>query len=242
MPSPQIRADVWNRQGSPVRLIGEQLTREEAYPMRARLIAGFVALAAVLAGSPGGALAHAGTATWTVSPGGNATAKAIAGTLTLTDTSTGAVGICTSSTVTGTVKGGRGLPGRDIGTVTTAAFGKCAALGSVPLTVTASGLPWQISFTSYNPRTHVVLGTVTGVKVALTGICAAVVNGSSGSAADGLISAVYNDQIGELTFLTSGSNLHYWHVKNCHQLINDGDPVALTASYMVRPIQDITSP
>jgi hypothetical protein len=217
--------------------------REEAYLMRTRLIAGFVAGAAVLAGSPGGVLAPAGTAaTWTVSPGGSATAKTIAGTLTLTDTSTGAVGTCTSSTVTGTVKGGSGLSGHDIGTVTTAAFGRCAALGSVPLTVTASRLPWRISFTSYNPRTHVVLGTVTGVKVALGGICEAVVNGSSGSAADGLVRAVYNDQIGELTFLTGGSNLHYWHVKNCHQLINDGDPVALTASYMVRPIQDITSP
>ena len=68
------------------------------------------------------------------------------------------------------------------------------------------------------------------------------VNGSSGVAADGTISAVYNDQVGELTFLSSGSNLHYWHVKHCGGLINDGDPVALTASYMVRPIQDITSP
>ena len=211
--------------------------------MRTRLIAGFLAGAAVLAGSPGGVPAHAGTAaTWTVSPGGAATAKGIAGTLTLTDTSTGAVGTCASSKVTGTVKGGSGLSGRDIGTVTTAAFGRCVALGSVPLTVTASSLPWRISFTSYNPRTHVVLGTVTGVKVTLTGICEAVVNGSSGSAADGLIRAVYNDQIGQLTFLSSGSNLHYWHVKKCHQLINDGDPAALTASYMVRPIQDITSP
>ena len=76
----------------------------------------------------------------------------------------------------------------------------------------------------------------------LTGTCEAVVNGSSGSAADGLVRAVYNDQIGQLTFLTSGSNLHYWHVNNCHQLINDRDPTALTASYLVRPIQDITSP
>ena len=57
-----------------------------------------------------------------------------------------------------------------------------------------------------------------------------------------MISAVYNDRIGQLTFLSSGSNLHYWHVRNCDGLINDGDPVALTASYMIRPIQDITSP
>jgi hypothetical protein len=153
------------------------------------------------------------------------------------------VGTCTSSKATGTLKPGSGLSGRDIGTVTAAAFGGCAALGSVRMTVTASGLPWRISLTSYNSRTHVVLGTVSGVRVVLTGtFCDAVVNGSGGAAADGVVSAVYNDQIGQLTFLTSGSNLHYWHVQHCHQLINDADPVALTASYMVRPIQDITSP
>ena len=210
--------------------------------MRTGLIAGFMAGAAVL-GSLGGAPAQAGTAaTWTVSPGGAATAQAIAGTLTLTDTSTGAGGTCASSKVAGTVKGGSGLSGRDIGTVTTAAFGRCVALGSVSLTVKASSLPWRINLTSYNRRTHVVLGTVTRVKIALTGICHAVVNGSRGSAADGLVSAVYNDQTGELTFLSSGSDLHYWHVRKCHQLINDGDPVALTGSYTVRPVQDITSP
>jgi hypothetical protein len=211
--------------------------------MRARLIAGFLAGTAVLAASLGGAPAQAGAAaTWTVSPGGAATAKATAGTITLTDTSTGAVGTCASSKATGTVKRGSGLSGQDIGTVTAAAFGSCAALGSVPMTVTSKGLPWRISFTSYNATTDVVAGTVSGVKVVLTGSCDAAVNGSSGSAADGVVSAVYNDRIGQLTFLSSGSNLHYWHVKHCYRLINDGDPVALTASYMVRPIQDITSP
>jgi hypothetical protein len=211
--------------------------------MRARLIAGFLAGTAVLAASLGGAPAQAGAAaTWTVSPGGAATAKATAGTITLTDTSTGAVGTCASSKATGTVKRGSGLSGQDIGTVTAAAFGSCAALGSVPMTVTSKGLPWRISFTSYNATTDVVAGTVSGVKVVLTGSCDAAVNGSSSPAADGVVSAVYNDRIGQLTFLSSGSNLHYWHVKHCYRLINDGDPVALTASYMVRPIQDITSP
>ena len=211
--------------------------------MRARLIAGFLAGTAVLAASLGGAPAQAGAAaTWTVSPGGTATATATAGTITLTDTSTGAVGTCASSKATGTVKKGSGLSGQDIGTVTAAAFSSCAALGSVPMTVTSRGLPWRISFTSYNATTDVVAGTVSGVKAVLTGNCDAVVNGTSGSPADGEVSAVYNDRIGQLTFLSSGSNLHYWHVKHCYRLINNGDPVALTASYMVRPIQDITSP
>jgi hypothetical protein len=211
--------------------------------MRVRSIAGLLAGTAVLAAGPGGAPAQAGAAaTWTVSPGGAATATATAGTVSLTDTSTGAVGTCASATASGRVKGGSGLPGRDIGTVTAAAFGSCAALGSVPLTVTSRGLPWQISFTSYHATAEVVAGTVSGIKVALTGSCDAVVNGSGGPAADGVVSAVYNDRIGQLTFLSNGSNLHYWHVKHCDRLISDGDPVTLTASYMVRPTQDITSP
>jgi hypothetical protein len=225
-----------------VRLKGNIADEEESHPMHARLIAGLLAGTAVLAAGPG-VPAHATTAvTWTVSPGGTATATATAGTITLTDTRTGAVGTCASSKVTGTLKKGSGLSGQDVGTVTTAAFGNCAALGSVPLTVTAAGLPWRISFTSYHPKTGVVAGTVSGIKVVLTGtFCDAVVNGTSGPA-DGVVSALYNDRIGQLTFLGSGANLHYWHVKNCHQLINDGDPVALTASYAIRPIQDITSP
>lgn len=208
-----------------------------------RLMAGFLAGTAILVAGPGSVPAQAGAAaTWTVSPGGPATAKAIAGTITLTDTSTGAVGTCSSSKVTGAVKKGSGLSGHDIGTVSAAAFAGCAAVGSVPLTVTSRGLPWRISVTSYDTKTMVVWGTVSGVSVALTGTCQAMVNGRSGRAADGMISAVYNDRIGELTFLTSGSNLHYWHVKNCGGLINDGDPVALTASYLIRPLQHITSP
>jgi len=211
--------------------------------MHARLIAGFLTGTAVLAASLSGVPARAGVAaTWTVSPGGAATATATAGTVTLTDTRTGAVGTCTTSKVTGTVKKGSGLSGHDAGTVTTAEFGTCTALGPVPLTVTPTALPWRISFTSYHPKTGVAAGTVSGVKVVLTGtFCNAVVNGPSGPA-DGVVSALYNDRIGQLTFLSSGTNLHYWHVKHCHQLINDGDPVALTASYAVRPIQDITSP
>jgi hypothetical protein len=211
--------------------------------MQARLIAGFLAGAAALVAGLGGVPAQAGVATtWTVGPGGSATATATAGTITLTDTSTGAVGTCASSNAAGSVKKGSGLSGQNIGTVTAAAFGSCAALGTVPLTVTSRGLPWRISVTSYNPTVEVVRGTVSGVSVALTGTCQAVVNGSNGPAADGVISAVYNDRIGQLTFLTSGSNLHYWHVNSCAGLINNGDPVALTASYMIRPIQDITSP
>ena len=94
--------------------------------MRTRLVAGFLAATAALAVGLGGVPAQANAATtWTVSPGGSATAKATADTITLTDTSTGAVGTCASSKATGTVKNGSGLSGQDIGTVTAAAFGSC---------------------------------------------------------------------------------------------------------------------
>jgi hypothetical protein len=222
--------------------------------MRKRLITGFLAAGPVLADSASGVAAHAGTthagtthagaaATWTVSTGGAATANAIAGTISLTDVSTATVGTCTSSQVTGTLKTGSGLSGHDIGTVTAASFGHCVALGSLRLKVTSSGLPWRISVNSYNAKTQVVTGTVSGIKVVLTGACGATVSGSSGAAADGMVRAVFNDPIGELTFLAGGGNLHYWGVtKGCGEFINDGDPVALTASYEIRPLQDITSP
>lgn len=219
--------------------------------MLARLMAGFVAGGAVLAAGLSGAPAHAGASTststatgttWTVSPGGTATATITPGTLTLTDTRTGAMGTCKTSTVTGTVKSGSGLSGEDIGAVTAATFGGCTALGSVPMKVTADGLPWQISFASYNPQLQVVRGTVSGIKITLTGrYCDAVVNGTSGAAADGTVSAVYQDGFGQLTLLSNGGNLHYWHVNKCAQLLNDGDPVTLTASYEVRPVQAISS-
>lgn len=212
--------------------------------MRTRLSAALLAGTAVLAASSSTVAVHAAAATtWTVSPGGKAAAKSIAGTITLTDTRTGSVGTCASSKAAGRVKAGSGLSGQDIGKVTKAAFGSCVALGLVTLKVTATGLPWRISFTSYDAKTGAVLGTVSGIKVELTGkYCDAVINGPSGPAADGVVRAIYNDRTTELTFLSSGGNLHYWHVKRCYRDINDGDPVALTASYLITPIQDITSP
>lgn len=210
--------------------------------MYARLIAGLLAGTAALTASPGGGPAHA-AATWTVSPGGAATATVTDGTLTLTDMSTGTVGTCASSKVAGTVKSGSGLSGRDIGMVTKARFGTCTALGTVGMKVTATGLPWRISFTSYRSGTGAVLGTVSGVEVLITGTyCSAVVNGSGGAAADGVVSAIYNDRSGQLTLLPAGGSLHYWHIKRCYRLLNDSDPVALTASYVIHPVQDITSP
>lgn len=174
-------------------------------------------------------IADTGTA-WTVSPGGAAVARS--GVMKLTDTKTGQTGICTSSQVDGIVKTGSGLSGNDIGSVTSTAFHFCTGPGKTPFAVTGSGLPWQLTFTNYIPRTGVVLGTVSHIRVIVTGrFCSAVVNG--------VVRAEYTNHSGALQFLAA-STLHFWDVKGCAPLLNNGDPATLTASYAVTPRQEIT--
>jgi hypothetical protein len=203
--------------------------------------AGSVAVT-VLAGNPGITPSFAGTArTWTVTPGGAAVAKS--GVIKLTDTKTGKAGTCTSSTVSGKIKAGSGLPGHDIGSVTSAVFRTCSGPASVPFTVTASDLSWQVNVTSYDPKDGVVRGTVSHLRVVVTGrFCSAVVNGTNTTRADGVVSAAYTDRAGSLTFLAAGGNLHFRHVKGCAPLLNSGDPATFTAVYAITPRQAVTSP
>jgi hypothetical protein len=84
---------------------------------------------------------------------------------------------------------------------------------------------------------------VSHIRVSVSGkVCSAVVNGTSGTTADGVVGAAYTDGTGSLKFLASGGNLHFWHVKGCAPLLNSGDPATFTASYTVSPRQIITSP
>ena len=211
------------------------------YAAAALLIAATAILAASTAVTP----SSANTATtWTVAPGGNAVAKS--GVIRLTDTKTKKAGVCASSTVDGNLKAGTGLPGTGIGSVTAATFRTCTGPAKVPFTVKASDLPWTISFASYDPATGVVRGTVSGIRVVITATaettCSAVVNGTAGSTADGVIGATYTDGTGTLKFLATGGNLHFWHVKNCAPLLNNADRATLSGIYTVTPRQVITSP
>ena len=211
--------------------------------MRKRTAAALLAsVATLLAISSGIIPSSASTArTWTVTPGGRAVAKSAV--ITLTDTTTGKAGTCTSSTVHGKLKAGTGLPGTGIGSVTSAAFRGCTGPHHLAFTVTASDLPWQISFASYDPKTGVVRGTVSHIRVVLSGAaCRAVVNGTSAKTANGVVSAAYTDGTGTLRFLTAHGNLHFWHVKNCAPLLNSGDPATFSAVYTITPRQLITSP
>jgi hypothetical protein len=201
-----------------------------------------ISVAALLAISSSIAPSSAGTArTWTVTPGGDAVAKS--GVISLTDTTTGKAGTCGSSKVDGKLKAGTGLPGTGIGSVTSAVFRSCTGPDHVAFTVTASDLPWQLNFASIDPKTGVVRGTVSHIRVVLSGeACSAVVNGTSAKTANGVVSAAYTDGTGTLKFLAVHGNLHFWHVKNCAPLLDSGDPATFSAVYTITPRQVITSP
>jgi len=89
---------------------------------------------------------------------------------------------------------------------------RAAQPASVPFTVTASELPWQVNLITYDPAAGAVRGTVSHIRVPATGkACSAVVNGTDVKAADGVVSAAYHGGTGSLRFLASAGNLHFWH-------------------------------
>ncbi len=179
--------------------------------------------------------------TWTITPGGASTAKS--GKITLTDTTTGNAGTCKSSRLSGTVKSGSWLSGNGIGSVTSGAFRTCTGPERVAFTVTPRDLPWQLNFTSYDPSTGVTTGTISHIKVVVSGHpCSAVVNGASGTGSDGVVTATYTNSTAKLKILPTGGNLHFWDVSGCSGLLNSGDPATFSGAYTITPRQVITSP
>jgi hypothetical protein len=117
--------------------------------------------------------------------------------------------------------------------------------GPFAATVTASGLPWRLNLTSYNLSIGVARGTISHLQIA-TAVsfdqCTAVINGTSGTAPDGVASVSYASKTGTVKILTTGSNLHWNHVHQCAGIINNGDAATISASYTISPPQVITSP
>ncbi len=201
--------------------------------------------AAVLVTATGAApSAAAAVTTWTVRPGGTITAAA--GKTTLADTPTGAMIPCASARMSGTLKAGSGLPGAGIGSLSTAAYSHCAAGGLNEATLTARGLPWRLNLTSYDRRTGVAMGTISHLKIGVAAIlhqCTAVINGTSGTAPDGVVPVSYASKTGTLKILQDGGDLHWYHVAHdCAGIVRDGDAATLSASYTISPRQAITSP
>jgi hypothetical protein len=200
--------------------------------------------AALLAAGPGTASSVTATAkTWTVRPGGAIVATA--GKTTLTDTNTGTAIPCQSSSMSGTLKSGAGLPGAGIGTITAAAFRCPSPIGFARLT--PRGLPWHLNLTSFDPGTHSSRGTISHVQLAfsipeVSPSCSAVISGASGTAADGMVTITYSNQGARLKVLATGGDLRWYQVHHCLGLIGNGDPATLSAVYAISPAQAITSP
>lgn len=205
------------------------------------LVAGGAAVLVAALGVPA-ALAAATATTWTVQPGGAITATA--GSLTLTDTNGGASDTCASSTMSGTLKAGGGLPGSGIGPISMAAFRCCGHICSPDLTT--RGLPWRLSLVSYDAATGVSRGTISHLKLTFVAYpdlsCHAVINGTSSSTPDGVVAVSYANQTGQLKILPHGGTLHWYHISDCAGLIHNGDTATLSAIFAVSPHQVITSP
>ena len=212
---------------------------------RARIL--FAGCAAVLATALGAttALAAAG---WTIRPGGTITAKS--GTATVTDTKTGKLFTCTSLSASGTLKTGSGLSGLHAGSISAVAFSRCtnplgrfrAQRARIVWTVQAAGLPWHVNLLSDNGG--VVRGTISHIqiKASFVTVCSAVIDGTSGTAADGTVRFRYTNSTGRLTVLATGGNLHAYNVSGCLGLVNNGDPVTISTTFTLSPKQAITSP
>ena len=203
----------------------------------------FTGGAAVLALGLSATSSFAATAaTWTVSPGGAITGKA--GTTTLTDTTSGITLSCMSSNLTGSLKSGKGLPGKGLGTITSTSFNKCTVL-SITISLTSGKVAWKLNASSYNKTTGVTSGTITGIHVAIkNSLCTAVIDGTSATAHNGMVNVTYSNKTHVLKILPKGSNLHVWGVPKggCDGAIKNKDTGTISGSYTLSPAQKITSP
>jgi hypothetical protein len=178
--------------------------------------------------------------TWTITRGGAVTATAKAFTL----GSGGESLKCGPSTVKVKLKSGKGLAGANAGTVTSAGVTGCSLL-DFKVTITAGRLPWHLNLVSYNAAKGVTTLTVTGIHIAVavpTFGCTAVIDGTAGSAGNGMLQATYTNKTGALTTLKTGGKLHLYDVKNCDGVVSNGASVTFGATYTVTPKQKITSP
>src|SRR5215469_12556329 len=141
-----------------------------------------IACAAALAFGAGGTAALATTAaTWTVTPGGPVTAALHdPGLAVFADITTGRyLDTCRTSSLTGRLRPGADLPGRDIGSVTALALSRCFT----GATYTSRGFPWHLDAMSYSAATGVTAGRVTGIHLTYTSAsfprCSGTVDGTS---------------------------------------------------------------
>jgi hypothetical protein len=194
---------------------------------------------AVLAATLGTQAALA-AGTWTIQPGGRI--QAASGLSAAADPRTGTDLRCVSSSATGTLTRGSGLLGVHVGSLSAVSFADCSS--PVIFRLQAGGLPWHVNLSSYNAATDVARGTLSHLRLTMSGSgCTATLDGTSATADDGRVAFRYTDGTGRLKVLTTAGNLHFYDVsKGCLGIVNDGDPATLSGTYTVTPEQAITSP
>jgi hypothetical protein len=204
----------------------------------ARILAAGGAAVLVAALAVPAALAEAIAGTWTVHPGGTITA--MSGPVTVSDTVTGPFR-CVSSTASGTLKSGSGLPGSHAGSLSAISFVNCSNAGGQRFALHPAGLPWHVNFSSY--KSGVVTGTISHMHINLTTTqCRALIDGTAATASDGKVAFTYADSTGRLKLLTTGGNLHLYHVMGCFGVLHDSDPVTVSTIFTLSPRQTFTSP
>jgi hypothetical protein len=89
----------------------------------------------------------------------------------------------------------------------------------------------------------VTTGTITGIDLVATATgCSATLDGTSGTADNGMVKGTYTNSTAKLALLAAGGNLHAYNVSGCLGLINDNDPAQSSGTLTVAPKQTITSP
>jgi hypothetical protein len=198
--------------------------------------------ATALAISLGATASVATTATtWTVTPGGSFSGSSSL--ITFVDTTSHTVFTCGPSSVSGNLKSDSGLPGARIGTIAKLSFGKCSLPLGFTWIWTTSAFPWYLNANSYDATNKVTTGTVSGIHGSLSGpSCHAIMDGTTSTADNGMVTGKYTNSTGKLQIVESGSNLHFYKVSGCLNFIHTGDALYFSGTYSVTPVQIITSP
>jgi hypothetical protein len=185
--------------------------------------------------------AHA--AQWTVSPGGAVTANIAPLTKVIAkDPLRGTQAACSSASGAGTAVSGTVPNGNGLVSVTSLSASNCIGPANAAVNVTMTNLPYSMNGASY--AAGVTTGTVTGIKATYSNPvdgCVATVTGPGG--AGGSVNGTYTNATGRLV-ASGGSTLQVATVNGlCSPTqIQVGDPITLTGTLIVTPLQTVTSP
>ncbi|MEV5572507.1 hypothetical protein AB0L06_20885 [Spirillospora sp. NPDC052269] len=184
--------------------------------------------------------------TWTVLPGGPVTAVNY-GKITATDIATGGTVNCTNSSASATSMSGSGLSPDNLVSINSIKFdspanrfGWCVAPGDIAWEVTAQNLPWKLSAVAAN--SDGASGRVTGVVLSNVGDDGCHTTFGAPGGGPGQIDVTYVNATHRVQ--VTGTNLVVQSIDmNCDQtLINVGDALKITGSFVISPSMTVTSP